>query len=88
MKTKILILFIVLFTAACSSTIPIQVDTGNPKIKWDGKTLCIGQDFSASADTNQLAQGVKLGDDVNYIIIKYTSGKLTAEGHGCYQLIK
>lgn len=85
---KLFLIFCIAVLTACSTTIPIQVDTGNPQIKWDGKTLCIGQEFSASADTNQLSQGVKLGDDVNYVIIKYTAGKLSAEGHGCYQLIK
>lgn len=87
MKTIILIICIAVLSA-CSSTIPIQVETGKPEITWDGKTICISDKFTASADTNQLAQGVKLGDDVNYIIIKYSAGKLTAEGKGCYQLIK
>lgn len=85
---KLILLFCIALFASCSSTIPIVTQSSDPNITWDGKTLCIGKSFSAQVDPAQLAQGIKFGNDVNYIIVKYKDGKLDAEGHGCYQLVK
>ena len=87
MKNLLLIFCIIAFIS-CNTPIHIQTETGNPEITWDGKILCIGQKFTAIADTNELAKGVKVGDNTNYIIAKYSAGKISLEGHGCYQLIK
>ena len=87
MKQTLLILCIAAL-AACKSGNIITTTPGAPEIVWDGKTICLGQTFTATADTNQLKKGVTLGDEINFISVKYKDGTLTVMGHGCYKLIK
>jgi len=85
---KKLILLLAICFAGCKTANIITTQPGTPEVVWDGKTICIGETFTAYADTNALKKGVTLGDEINFISVKYKDGTLTVMGHGCYQLIR